>query len=71
MAFGPNTVFLLNIQKICLDNCYFLTASKSNVTVDALLYEKSHGFPSSMMNIKKTPKRIPQTPGTQIAGKKK
>lgn len=61
MAFGPNTVVLLNIPKVCPDNCYFLAANKNNPIVDALMYEKSHGFPSSMMNIKKKPKRIPQT----------
>lgn len=61
MAFSPKTVFLLSIPKIYLDNCYFLTANKNNPIVDALIYEKSHGFPNSMMNIKKAPQRIPQT----------
>lgn len=48
-----------------------MTASKNNPIVDALMYEKSHGFPSSMKNTKKTTQKIPQNPGTQIAGKKK
>lgn len=56
-------LFSSKYSTMCWDNCYCLTASKNNPILDVSVYDKSHGFPSSMVIIKKTP-------ATPISGKK-